>query len=597
VVTEHALGNPAQGPARLELPATRREHQRVAGTVEKLSEANMTSRRSGSFGEWVHARWTASDKELAGELHSGLQAVGVELSFNTVKSKLSKLLSGDAEGAQLIATPGHLVALAAVLRVEVPELEAAIASAREHPTLLLDPRLSQGVRDYFRARADQPDAAFSVEEIASSANAAADLKARAGEIPGRPIVVLSSKADVPLFEFAGFLVTLTTSGKRGHLLAGPYTDLVPEPPPAAPATRDAAGRPVYPFAPDDPIIQSWLAPARTQSDHDAARQTARWSQELRRVAEAAVRRDEWVAVPLADAYPVIAARKKLTGYFTDYSGPGPIALLSSGPPHAAAARWLAGVEEPPEHDSWGKVVERPRPARVWFAKNDVLMGFGPRIEELAGVFAPYHPDAGVRILAKPPGLDEQLARRNPFRAKESDWWKTLREEFLAETAVDLDPYLDLHVGRIMREPMEGVVRMLGAADDDVRARIRAIALRPFHGGVSYTLPLRLEALASSSLVSLPRSRHDALRVVGDLGAGQLMEIRIQTFEEEPAAEEIRLEAAAAGVAAAIDGGDFRAWVGYGHDVVLEGTARPGRSRREKEAEAAKRAAEDDDDDD
>ena len=524
----------------------------------------MAARRWSSFGEWVRKQWKAvgggSDKELAAALHGALEEAGIRLSYGTVPGKLSKLLSGDPEGRQLIQTPAHVQALAATLRVEVPALEAAMAESNERRTLVLDPRLADEIREYFRARADEPGASFAVAEI-ELGGGAPELKACAEKLSGRPLVVLASQTEVAKFELTGIDVTLTTRGKRAFLLAAPYAELVPEPPQPPPPTFDDEGNAVFSFATDAAIVR------------DIRRARRMWTV-------------DWVSVPLREAYGLIAQEKRLTNYG------GPIVPLEPAPDSKEAARWLFGGGE-------------QVPARAWSVgagAEQRFLGYGPGVERFADLFAPQHSRAGVTLLAKPEGFEERLARRNPFRAKGSEWWGALREAFLIETMVDLDPLLDLYLAARAEVPTEGTVRLFEEGAEEVRSQIRAIARRPFEHRTSATLPLQLDALANASLVSLPRSPLDALRVLGDLGAGQLIDLCVQRFVDEPASEVVRFEAGGMDRGYVhrphvIDGGDFRAWIRYQHDTTLEGTARPARERRRRNEEAAAAAAACDDDDD
>jgi hypothetical protein len=94
------------------------------------------------------------------------------------------------------------------------------------------------------------------------------------------------------------------------------------------------------------------------------------------------------------------------------------------------------------------------------------------------------------------------------------------------------------------------------------------------------LPFQLALLAEAPLVGLPCSRHDTLRVVGNVGAGWLFELRLQTFADEPANETMSY------IDGAWDGGDVRLWLDATHEPTLEGHAHPGARRRAKEAAAA-----------
>lgn len=517
-----------------------------------------TKQKSEVFRDWVRERRAAQgltdDKALATALHDTLTERGEnDLGYATVVQKLSKLLNGHAEGQQLIDGAVRLNAFAEVLGVTREDVEKKLAARDERITLVLDPALSKEAQDYFRRRADEPNAAFAVRSPAVASPA--ELHRCAAEVEGRPVIVLANEADEVKFEVTGHAVTTAWRAKRGWVLGGAFAELVPEPPRAAPPTHDADGRRLFPLAPTHELVTQalrnrragygWQGPAAVKN------------------LDALVSADEWVPVSLVEALGAVVRERGVS--LDPQYGDRPWARHVEQPRSDLAAQWLEQREV--------------RETEVWFV-GDRMFGTGPAVARLTELFGPYHPEVGVHPLRLPADLERALAGRNPRRIAGSERWEAIRQAYLAETLVDLASWLPLYIAR--RESIVDKLPVRKLVDDEdaaVRRAIHGIARRTFSGADDLmTMPFRLDALAAAPLVAIEVEAKDTIAVIGNLGAGRLLQLVLQTYADEAPTDVVSVQHKA------LDGGDFRAWLTPRYDELLEGIASPARERRRRAAE-------------
>lgn len=534
----------------------------------------MSEKRQTKFGSWVRSRGRAkgleTDKEIAGRLHDALEARGIVIQVGTATSKFSKLCRGHPEGRQLIATDGHLEALAEVLGETFETVVAALRESDEHRVLILHPSLPAEVRRDILARADEPTALF--EARSPDQTDLTHLVAAAREVGPRAVIVLSKEADREKLSVAGVDACTVGRTRRGFAsLSGAFAVLLPEPPPPPPPTMDAKLGPLFPFSPDS----KWAGQVpRSPVSYDHGYGDPRWQVDAR----AAIDRGDWFGVPVAEALEwVVEDRlgKPLRS----------LGIHPGRPREDDILKWLVDGECAHAH--------------VWFAGHR-LVGMGPSIEVLTELFAPHHPELGVHPVVIPPDVAVAFSRRNLRRARQAPWWTAASAGFVNALAVSLADTPAVLAARREAPIQSGTVRCASDADlvsareviDELGARQFTIDARYGWGpATGSTIPLRLARLAEAPLLSLPRTDADALHVIGDIGAGWLLQLRVQRFPDEPALPDMTF------LDGAWDGGDVRMWLDAFHDQVLEGSKNPAEARRIDAAAAATAAAAYDDDDD
>lgn len=253
------------------------------------------------------------------------------------------------------------------------------------------------------------------------------------------------------------------------------------------------------------------------------------------------------------------------------------------------------------------------PTALWIHRG-VLMGVGPRIDELRAIVEPHH-----RIAT--PDLDpwkQAVEQWNPYRAlgksfrcrdgnesctfvHKSESEPELRYTELVQRVreacgVDIEQATELWSARARAHrtaPATGLARLETPACDEARALIRSWIERGFDGA-SDAAPIlfELDLVTRAPLIELPRAPNEVCRVLANLGAGHLGFVAATHYPCEA-------PLGFSWVHGALDGGDVRIYVGNPTDWVhLEGTPLPAIKRRAAEAaraaEKARAAAYDDD---
>lgn len=456
----------------------------------------------------------------------------------TSAAKLSKLFHGDSEGRAWIDGRGTLAerisALAEIVQVEEAELRAWLDESDQRVELVLDPRLSPQAQSYLRERADGVRCVVADGPAAQLDPKEIDVWIRdEAKKLRRPLVVLHEgheSRSAAFFAGAELRTTTVQQHPRGWILRA-EPDLVPVPDPPPPKLIDDKGRLLVPCGA--------LTPGHQRE------------------------RGETPTFPLADALPHLARARVQR----------PDELLYEGPPHRRSS-WDGGAPSPHAGlvDPWKtkKHDSSSLPTRVW-ARGDRFFAIGPEADALRGLFAPYHPDAGCHVFELPDWIESERTGRNPWR-REGEWWERVAATLENDFGVSPNAFAAFAQDDAMRTTVdeEQSRLLLGAEHGAAREQILALAKRPVTG--SHHLPLLLLALSEAPLLEQRRAQAEALHVLGDVGAGRLLELRVFRFERE-AATPLRLEDGW------FDGGDVRLQLTSRYDANLEGTARPARARR------------------
>lgn len=469
----------------------------------------------------------------------------------TCPGKLSKLFNGEAEGRAWIEGRGQraerLPALASIIQVDEAVVRAWLDESDQRWELVLDPRLPTQAQSYLRERADGvrcvvadgPAARLDPKEI--------DVWIRdEAKKLRRPLVVLHEgheSRSAAFFAGAELRTTTVQQHPRGWILrAEPDLVRVPDPPP--PKLIDDKGRLLVP----------------------CGALTAGHQRE----------RGDTPTFPLAEALPHIVRARVQRPDELLYEGPLRRRPGWDGGAHAWAGAAALDVERQRPHtelvDPWKKKKHdsTSSPTRVW-ARGDRFFAIGPEADALRGLFAPHHPDAGCHVFELPDWIESERTGRNPWR-REGEWWERVAATLEDDFGVSPDAFAAFARDDAMRatDDEERSRLLLGAEHGAARDQILALATRPVTG--SHHLPLWLLALSEAPLLELRRAQAEALHVLGDVGAGRLLELRVFRFEGE-AATPLRLEEGW------FDGGDVRLQLTPRYDASLEGSARPARARR------------------
>lgn len=509
------------------------------------------------FGQRVRERMKVVGLEQQKELASAL-ADATRDAANTCTAKLSKLLHGDREGRAWLEA-GRLPALAAALRVDEATVRVWLEESDNRVELVLDPRLPAQVQSYLRERADGVRSIV-VEGPAGRLERTeidAWLRDEAKKLR-RPLVVLHSASEAgaaAFFAGAELPTTTTRQHPRGWILSA-EPDLIPPPEPPPPELFAKDGRPLVP------------CDALTTKVHRE--------------------RGETPTFPLTDALPHLVRARVAHVDAVVYGG-----RLGERPRHD----WY----EPQELgdrlvDPWKQRGSSPPVTLVWM-QNDRFFASGPHADALRGLFAPHHPDAGCHVFELPAWIESERARRNPWR-REGAWWERVRTTLEGEFGLSFDAFTTFTREDAL-SAADGDVQtrlLVGAELDGARATILELAQRPVAG--TEHLPLLLLALTEAPLLERSRARAETLHVIGDIGAGWLLELRVFRFEAEEH-RVLRFEAEeSTGVRRQrgwYDGGDVRVQLTPSYPNELEGSARPARERRRQAARDAENHHYDDDD--
>lgn len=522
----------------------------------------------------------AQDKWLAATLADGLS-----LSPSGVQPKLSKLFAGDREARQQLLREDGLGAWAGALEVSEDVIRRWLGESDEQIVLVLDPRLPVAAQRHVREGAgDRYAVADPAPEETHGRAADVWLRDTGKALADRnPLLVLAELKRRDFFAGAELRCTTIHEVPLGWALdCAP--SLVPLRAPPPPRAFDDDGLP--------------LTPCPTLAEKEGA---------------AALRRGEVPTFPLEHALPhLVQARglKLKEAGRCDRNDDTTVLRIAAPVEDLLVARTQAG----PTTLLW-------RYAGRYYAD-------GPRAEDLRALFE-LHPDAGCHPFELPRWIEEERASYNPWRAPQSDWLQNARAARSIEDerashdpgrdpqggwwararaavegqGVSLDPFVQRwreSAGTL--EDDERVTRLLvGPELESARETIRALAHRPVRA--RSWLPLWLHALAHATLVEQGRAPGEVLSVVGDVGAGRLLELRVLRFEAEapapleptstdaprPPSYRVPEPKPFTGGPDVFDGGDVRIRLFALYDASLEGTARVARDRRER----ARRDAEED----
>lgn len=492
------------------------------------------------FAQRVRERMTeiglGQQKELASAL---ADATGDATS--TCTAKLSKLLHDEREGRAWLDAD-RMPALAAALKVDEGTLRSWLDDSDERVELVLDPRLPPQAQSYLRERADRvrcvvvdgPTARLEPKQVDGW------IRDEAKKLR-RPLVVLHdtyATGSAAFFAGAELRTTTVQHHPRGWVLSA-APDLIPLPEPPPPKLVADDGR--------------LLIPCKALTSHN------------HRV------RDETPTFPLADALPYLArARVERLDI-----------VLHDGQPLSERLSWGHSRREVRDRlvDPWKN--REPTVTQIWM-RGDRFFASGPDAGALRGLFAPYHPEAGCHVFELPDWIEAERARRNPWR-REGEWWERVRATLEGDFGVSFDAFTTFAREEAMKAEDELTRLLFDTELGGAREAILALAKRPIAG--SDHLPLLLVALSEAPLLAQSRARAEVLHVIGDVGAGWLLELRVLRFENEQGTA-LRLDNGWH------DGGDVRVRLTTRYVEELEGSARPARARRQ-----AARDAEDDDYDD
>lgn len=526
-----------------------------------------------------------ADKAFAAAIYD-LLAVTEKLSFDTVKTRVSKLLNGKPDGRDFFfeaAQPHRLHVLAAVAQQPADELQRLA----DQLVLVVDPRHPPDIVAFLVDRSQHATESFAVVVPEQAADVRVSVRDEAKR-HRKAVAVLSHLQDAPFFEGAGVAVTRLLKVPRGITVAG-HEALYPLPPPPPPQLFDAAGRVRVPLdhAKDLSALEhvipnfrltinelhqgfsrtvdldgavTWFRSTLHYRQQDAieydtgprpgdfpqprAERTRIWEHE-RRV---------FAVGPQAEAFAAFLAPHHVVVSPTWETCLGDFAPLMADPWHAAQVS--ADMEDPRVAALVGAAIA----AGVWRTEGRQTM------DGVAHVLAWLRQEATTAIIATTKCEDYKTSFA-PFHAA----WATISSQL---------------------EPATGPARIGDAAQDEaVRARIAALVehgAEPSAFGV--TVLRALQRGIDGPLVILTRG-DEMPHVVIDLGGGHLLEVRTVALQG-PTKLLQRLETSHRRPER-LWGGDVLVQLEFSTQVVLEGAEPPRLSRRHAEAERAAKIANDD----
>lgn len=568
----------------------------------------------------------ATQKEVAAAIHADFEKGPSARPdrFETLEPKLSKLLSGDAEGERyFFDARERLDALADATGIGADDL----LRLREAVDLVLDPLLPGNVRTYLFDRQRLPAASFacvSVELpnglqlpcVEFSGNGAPTMRVQiqqdaremlrkaikaAVRRPRSTIVVLATAGDSEYFAGADLRTTTIRKDPRGFVLEG-HPDLVPlpDPPPPVLWADDAT-----PLLPSEETERRILDSSRPYSeDHEAKR-----IRELR----------EKGCVPTFEL--PLAFRGARNG------ADAAMAQLAIG---AVEVLWQNSRRHPAYQvegfvqGCFQVLIGASTQTYAW-AHGRRIFAVGPAEELLSQRLAPHHTVSEAASIgqlrtavstlnpwrAAPPERADPAAGLSPRRSagdrrpeprpdlEPGRNWAALRQAIIRETGLDFSCVVEGWRKHIEPEPRESAestrrparfrLRPSAAADaEPVREAVRALLDREFDVDADDAGVLFVLRSIEKARVVLLESRAGGFHALADMGAGNLLRVRAMRF---PGEEAMPVEVLGAHGATVLDGGDVRVWLASGYDQRLEGEHLVARANRREEAV---RAAEDDD---
>lgn len=483
------------------------------------------------FAQRVRARMAELGIEQDNQLAAGL-AGRMGLKVETVVTKLSKLVRGDPEAQRQLLRDDRLAAWGEELQVETTTLRGCLEESRGRLDLILDPRLPVNAREFIEKKAD--GRRYHVVENGEPPSSEAEIQEWLRDhanIAISPLIVLADLDGKDFFDGAQLPVTTVYSQPLGWVLRD-HPELVPLDDPPPPKLRDEDGRPLFP---SEALAKKWL--------HGRPPPGVLSGKKYKEV-ERTLAQGGTPSFPLADVLrPLVRERIDDLGvpnrWSQDVLGPHSKVQLITLPPTGREV-----TDSGRDSDDAAKRLHEERSSAVFKALNgeteetyiwlhgDRYFAAGPETARLTGLFAPHHPDAGCHPLQLPEPARSDLERRNLWRATDAEWWQAARESVLAETGLDIDGALD-DLRQLALTPTEDDHTVLLEGEDLDRARevVAHLATRAVRG--DSLLPLRLAQLARAPLMFRPKAPRETLHVIGYLGRGRLLELRLLQFEEEP----------------------------------------------------------------
>ncbi|MBI4917066.1 MAG: hypothetical protein HY825_14585 [Acidobacteria bacterium] len=523
---------------------------------------------------WLEERgW--QQKDLAAAWHT---AVGTG-AFATYEPKLTKLLKGDDEGFKFVLDGDEArvrrEALAAVLGREPEGLRAALESARQRRTLILDPRLPPNQRQFFLDQ-QRLGGYLCVEPNGGSGGSREALRDLARE-SRNPCVVVADGRDAEFLRGAGLPWSTVSPASPGFRLPDLPEVVVP---PRAARELDDDGTPML------------LAPTVEQDVRKHLGDAARGLYAQHYPAHERSPLVSYVERADQDGSPVTFPLPKLIAH---WGGRKPAATelvpwaldRATGKRPDPAPHWVYPRASPPAYiwEHGGAVcalgaegskaletIAAHLPDRI----RDVTADFDVLVEAVRRVAA------GLNPWGRSAGPDTDLSTElHTFEAVTGIALAIGPDQVRAAMAAGFPRNERPHSGPLLS--------MHRSAEDDARllAVIAELLARKFELLEQQAFwVFRLQALLAADLVHID-STPSAFAAVAHLGAGHLLRVDLWQYEhEEP--HSVRL------IAEALDGGNVRlVLTSLSFDSLLEGTfLRAAARRREREAKAARDAYDD-----
>jgi hypothetical protein len=470
-----------------------------------------------TFGSFIRSeieRLSASHKDIAGVIHSALVAKD---EFDTVKTKLSKLVNDEPEGMRYFFDPkreDRLRGLALALSTTTDALVAKRHALASFKTLVLDPRLASTIKDRLTSLAGD---AYAVVLPEAGDDVLTALRDAATAVPNA-VVVLAKEADVPIIRLTKLECTLAWPTPRSVKLSA-FPGLVPVPDPRAPRLFEDNGDVLV------PLPQITLEQVRGQQTADGIR--------------AALEQGEIPSVPLAAALSIL---------FGNYNARIKV---------VRQPKFTLERIEGREHED----------TEVW-TEGQQVYALGRRFEDVRAALAPYH------IVQAPP----QLAIWQRVTQEQNPWSVEVEAKDPQHEAHELlealSRWASAHKSNVFASTATPAPRTgtLATRDQhaDVREFVDELARRPVDGSAR-TIPFILSRVSQAQWVVFNASSN-WVELVADVGAGNVVNVDIRKFSNSPSA----LRNVDRNL---YDGGDVVLSLSLQSDQRLEGPLLPARDRR------------------